>query len=158
MVLKYLTVGVISAILVALAIFLMLDDETVERIRADRDQAVMQKAAPELRRSGVPGKDARSDSPETQRIEVDAIEIMGARDAAILDDLNGALADDDHDKAADLIRRLSSPPLRDTARQRIGIGHARAGRMDDALAMAEAVEIAELADPVRAAILRAAEE
>jgi hypothetical protein len=53
-----------------------------------------------------------------------------------------------------LIENLSTPELRDTARQRIGISHAQAGRMDKAFAVMDGVEIDALSDPIRLEIIR----
>lgn len=83
------------------------------------------------------------------------VEITDARDDAYLNILNFALTEGRYDVAATLVGNLSVPALRDTARQRIGIAHAKAGRMDKAFAVLDDIEITELADPIRLEIIRA---
>lgn len=83
------------------------------------------------------------------------VEITDARDDAYLNILNFALTEGRYDFAATLVGNLSVPELRDTARQRIGIAHAKAGRMDKAFAVLDDIEIKELADPIRLEIIRA---
>ncbi|MEL6688421.1 MAG: hypothetical protein AAFP97_12475 [Pseudomonadota bacterium] len=240
MVLKFIVAGLISALLAGAAIFLLLDDATVDRIRAEREalrtsevftrsgvdgargaemidrllgrdvegsvgqteDTVSNEAEPveevqnpdtddledgrapdsrvgrqvveegaeeaEPRRgwldSYLPDRDA-VDQPtkivvppvmfETLLDQAALIKIDDARDDAYLNILDYALREDRMGVAETLIEKLSTPPLRDTARQRIGVAHAQAGRVDAAFAAIEGVEIAELADPIRLEIIRA---
>lgn len=80
--------------------------------------------------------------------------IVDARDDAYLNILNYSLAQSRYDVAGGLVENLSSPELRDTARQRIGISHAQAGRMDAAFAVVDDIEVKELSDPIRLEIIR----
>jgi hypothetical protein len=225
MVLKFLIAGVISAILAGAAIFLLLDDATVDRIRAERERLVMPELRPERSSdpSGVtspglvdrllgrdeaitaqdladrtdeartqhglsedsrvgkrlpdasdrdqndadrdavadtePDKGMRSRGPTSDTFEIlldqaKLISIDDARDDAYLSILDLALAQDQVSVADQIVTRLSAPPLRDTARQRIGVTHAQAGRIDAAFAVLDGIEIPELADPIRLEIIR----
>lgn len=259
MVLKFITAGVISAVLAGGAMYLAMDDEMLADLRADAQRSGFKDAVPELRRGAktddqgpnvidrLLGRDAvergadsstndnnsanasKIEQPATetasddgapdlssdidtmpsaetpsrvgQRVEepaptrgwlddflpqrdtvatpipvtgvndgaapVDAavfdalleqaalLDIADARDDAYLNILNFALTEGRYDVAADLVGKLSAPPLRDTARQRIGISHAKAGRTDKAFAVLDDIEINELADPIRLEIIRA---
>ena len=88
--------------------------------------------------------------------EAEKISIDAARDDAYLNIIDYALSQDLTDVGTELTDRLSSPELRDTARQRIGISHALNGRVSEAFAIIETLEITELADPIRLEIIRAA--
>jgi hypothetical protein len=91
---------------------------------------------------------------ETLIAQAALVEIVDARDDAYFNILNFSLAEGRYEVAADLVANLSSPELRDTARQRIGISHAQAGRMDQAFAVLDDIEIKELTDPIRLEIIR----
>ncbi|MEM7728740.1 MAG: hypothetical protein AAF311_05635 [Pseudomonadota bacterium] len=212
MVLKFLTAGLISAILAGAAIFLLLDDDTVDRIRAERERITLSDARSQgsqsqsvqtadtqrERRNGtrepdmldrllgrdLPQTDATQDRrtlPDDSRIgrrlapetepgtgraiiggfdvlleQAAMLDIADVRDDAYLAILDHALAEDRMDVAAEIVPILSAPPLRDTARQRIGVAHARAGMLEDAFAVLEDVEIDGLLDPIRLEIIRAA--
>ena len=229
MVLKFIVAGVISAVLAGAAIFLLLDDETVDRIRAEREairsaevfdntsangadmlnRLLGRDVEPTEQPEDILEEDAEDTATETaddgrapdsrvgrrvieegQEVEprrgwLDAylpergsvdqpetiivppavfetllgqaarLEIEDARDDAYLNILDYALREDRISVADSLVEKLSTPPLRDTARQRIGIAHAKAGRVDAAFAVLEDVEIAELSDPIRLEIIRA---
>ena len=231
MVLKFIVAGVISAVLAGAAIFLLLDDETVDRIRAERealrsaeifndtstngadmlDRLLGRDAEPTVQPADDPSVDPPESAPvesedgrapdsrvgrqvveegtdeegEPRRGWLDAylpergtvdqpkkmvvppavfetlldqaarLEIEDARDDAYLSILNYALKEDRVGVADTLVEKLSTPPLRDTARQRIGIAHAKAGRVEAAFAVLDGIEIAELADPIRLEIIRA---
>jgi hypothetical protein len=259
MVLKFITAGVISAVLAGGAMYLAMDDEMLADLRADAQRSGFKDAVPELRRGAktddqgpnvmdrLLGRDAAERGADTstnddasanpskieqpatesadddgaadlssdidtmpptetpsrvgQRVEepaptrgwlddflpqrdtvatpipvtgesvatgpVDAavfdalleqaalLEIDDARDDAYLNILNFALSEGRYDVAAELVDKLSAPPLRDTARQRIGISHAEAGRTDKAFSVLDDIEIKELADPIRLEIIRA---
>jgi hypothetical protein len=88
--------------------------------------------------------------------EAQKIEIIEARDDAYFNIIDFALMKGDFDQAKTLIGALSSEELRDTARQNSGIAFANAGRMEEAFAIIEELEIPALSDPIRAAIIRAA--
>lgn len=229
MVLKFIIAGMISALLAGAAIFLLLDDATVDRIRAEREAL---RSSDVFSGSGANSADmldrllgrdverpAREDDVEAPTEEVNVedegdgrapdsrvgrqvveegsedaeprrgwldaylperetvdqpeqiivppavfetlleqaalLEIEDARDDAYLNILDYALKEGRVAVAETLIEKLSSPPLRDTARQRIGIAHAQAGRVDAAFAVLEGIEIQELADPIRLEIIRA---
>lgn len=242
MVLKFLTAGVISAILAGGAMYLAMDDEMLAQLRADAQGVRTGDSVPALRRSATTdasgsvvdrllGRDdkARDADPamtedpagdgstptdvvgsetlpvesesrvgrkveETQpkrgwlddflpqrdtvatpipvtrepdtRRPVDAgvfdtlveqaalVGIADARDDAYFNILNFSLTEGRYDVADGLVANLSSPELRDTARQRIGISHAQAGRMDKAFAVLDDIEIKELSDPIRLEIIR----
>lgn len=259
MVLKFITAGVISAVLAGGAMYLAMDDEMLADLRADAQRSGLKDAIPDLRRGGetddqrqsvvdrllgrdtgepvadpstvddIRPDDPADESPVTdpvdaediteptaksdiilpaetssrvgQRVEEPApkrgwlddflpqrdtvatpvpvtresgsvppvnaavfdalleqaglVEITDARDDAYLNILNFALTEGRYDVAAGLVSNLSVPELRDTARQRIGIAHAKAGRMDKAFAVLSDIEIKELADPIRLEIIRA---
>jgi hypothetical protein len=259
MVLKFITAGVISAVLAGGAMYLAMDDEMLAELRADAQRSGLADAVPDLRRGAqtddqrpnvvdrLLGRDAaeRVEAPSTnddipanpspeeqsvtaaagadgvvvaspdiatgspdgtpsrvgQRVEepaptrgwlddflpqrdtvatpipvigesganasVDAavfdalleqaalVDIDDARDDAYLNILNFALSEGRYEVAADLVGKLSAPALRDTARQRIGISHAKAGRTNKAFAVLDDIEIQELADPIRLEIIRA---
>lgn len=243
MVLKFLTAGVISAILAGGAMYLAMDEDMLAQLRADTQRARTTDTIPELRRNaetstetgtvvdrllGRDGVSREADAPnadssanddgapidatlsETQPVEspsrvgrtvedgspkrgwlddflpqrdtvatpipvvrepdaprpVDPavfetliaqaalVEIVDARDDAYFNILNFSLAEGRYEIAAGLVANLSSPELRDTARQRIGISHAQAGRMDQAFAVLDDIEIKELTDPIRLEIIR----
>lgn len=227
MVLKFLTAGVISAVLAGGAMYLAMDEETLAKLRAGPEAAQSVPIKPELRSGGsaqdigvvdrllgrdqpnAPGQDPtapeapdplnsrigqpvedgtparkkgwledylpRRDTVPTPRVTVRSpdqpppvdpavfdtlidqagrLEITDARDDAFLNILNFSLAEQRYDVADGMVERLSSPELRDTARQRIGISHATAGRMDEAFAVLDTVEIKELSDPIRLEIIR----
>jgi hypothetical protein len=247
MVLKFITAGVISAILAGGAMYLAMDDEMLAQLRAEAQRVRMSETVPELRRgpetpvnpeidvvvedqeetdSGsvvdrLLGRDGVShdienpdidestatdtapvspesrvgrrveepsekrgwlddflprretvESPLPVRRESDApppadpavfdalmeqaalVGIVDARDDAYFNILNFALTEGRYDVADGLIENLSTPELRDTARQRIGISHAQAGRMDKAFAVMDGVEIDALSDPIRLEIIR----
>lgn len=84
------------------------------------------------------------------------IEIVDARDDAYFNILIFALSENRHTVAGEVLEKLSTPELRDTARQRVGISHAQAGRMEDAFAVIDTIEIEELKDPIRLEIIRSA--
>lgn len=243
MVLKFITAGVISAVLAGGAMFLAMDDDMLAQLRADAQRGGFGDSVPELRRGtdtsvqsesvvdrllgrddldtlveGAPESAAstseideidqpvattpvetpsrvgrkvdeappkrgwlddflpRRDTvatpiPVTREFDapptVDAavfdalleqaalVEIANARDDAYFNILNFSLTQGRYDIADGLVENLSSPELRDTARQRIGISHAQAGRMDKAFAVLDDIEIKELADPIRLEIIRA---
>ncbi len=91
----------------------------------------------------------------TLMVQASQLEIVDVRDDAYLSILDYALAEDRVQVAEVVLARLSAPPLRDTARQRIGLAHARAGRTQEAFAVLEGLEIPELEDPIRLEIIRA---
>lgn len=227
MVLKFLTAGVISAVLAGGAMYLAMDEETLAKLRAGPEAAQSVAIKPELRsnslaedvgvvdrllgrdkpnasghdptvvepqdplnsRIGQPVDDGtpvrkkgwledylpRRDTVPAPRValrspdqpppvdpavfdtlidQAGQLEITDARDDAFLNILNFSLAEQRYDIADGMVERLSSPELRDTARQRIGISHATAGRMDEAFAVLDTVEIKELSDPIRLEIIR----
>ncbi|MGJ8559948.1 MAG: hypothetical protein ACSHX3_06895 [Litorimonas sp.] len=233
MVLKFLTAGVISAILAGGAMYLAMDDEMLAQLRAEAQGVRSGDSVPALRRNAetpveggtvvdrLLGRDDmdRNDDPSAveptstaetlptetpsrvgQTVEdappkrgwlddflprrdtvatpipvtrepdvpgpVDPavfatlieqaalVEIVDARDDAYFNILNFSLSEGRYDVAAGLVENLSSPELRDTARQRIGIRHAQAGRMDKAFAVLDDIEIKELTDPIRLEIIR----
>lgn len=247
MVLKFLTAGVISAVLAGGAMYLAMDDDMLAQLRADAQRGGFGDGVPELRGgtdgsaptesvvdrllgrddidrsvdtpiSETPAADALDENPDTSGFEtsdttpveatrrigrpvetappkrgwlddflprrdtvatpipvtretdasrpVDStvfdtlveqaalVEIVDARDDAYLNILNFSLTEGRYDVADGLVADLSSPELRDTARQRIGISHAQAGRMDKAFAVLDDIEIKELADPIRLEIIR----
>jgi len=82
------------------------------------------------------------------------VSIVDARDDAYFNILNFALTEGRYDVADGLVENLSTPELRDTARQRIGISHAQAGRMEKAFGVMDDVEIDALSDPIRLEIIR----
>jgi len=82
------------------------------------------------------------------------VTIPAARDDAYFNILTFALSEGGYKVAGDLVENFSSPELRDTARQRIGISHASAGRMDAAFAVLDDIEVEALADPIRLEIIR----
>lgn len=227
MVLKFLTAGIISAVLAGGAMYLAMDEETLTKLRAGPEATQSVPIKPELRsngsaqdvgvvdrllgrdqpdtsgqnpattetqdplnsRIGQPVEDGtpvrkkgwledylpRRDTVPTPRVAVrdpaapppvdqsvfdtlidqaGQLEITDARDDAFLNILNFSLAEGRYEIADGMVERLSSPELRDTARQRIGISHAQAGRMDEAFAVLDTVEIKELSDPIRLEIIR----
>ena len=77
------------------------------------------------------------------------------RNQAILEIIDYAIDKRDMSEAADLVDELSTPELRDTARARIGAGLARCGKADAAFAVINALEIEELAAPIRLEIITA---
>lgn len=247
MVLKFITAGVISAILAGGAMYLAMDDEMLAQLRAEAQRVRISETVPELRggseTSVQPEFEAESEeqvqedsgsvvdrllgrddvirdienpdidelpatetapvgpesrvgrrveepterrgwlddflpkretveSPLPVRREPDApppadpavfdalmeqaalVGIVDARDDAYFNILNFALTEGRYDVADALVENLSTPELRDTARQRIGISHAQAGRMDKAFAVMDGVEIDALSDPIRLEIIR----
>lgn len=243
MVLKFLTAGVISAVLAGGAMYLAMDDDMLAQLRADAQRGGFVDKVPELRGGadvsaptesvvdrllGRDDIDRRVDTPTREEVQVEGpaisesetvkttpveapsrvgravedtppkrgwlddflpqrdtiatpipvthepeaprpvdptvfdtlveqaalVEIVDARDDAYLNILNFSLTEGRYDVANGLIANLSSPELRDTARQRIGISHAQAGRMDKAFAVLDDIEIKELADPIRLEIIR----
>lgn len=188
MVLKFLTAGLIAAILAAAAVFYSLEaqnlrpqtvapavandvtdrdtppgtdhyrletDEPTTSTDRDRDETGVDTSEETRPLPGV-----RSDADlQTFEILVDQageLELVDMRDDAYLTLLDWALRDERYIEATDVAGRLSVPELRDTARQRIGISHAEAGRMSDAFKVLEQVEIDPLRDAIRLEIIRAA--
>lgn len=90
--------------------------------------------------------------------EAEKLEITDVRDGAYLNIVDFALMRGDYDRARDVLGNLSTEELRDTARQNMGIALARAGRMEEAFAVVDALEVDELSDPIRLAIIQAATE
>lgn len=235
MVLKFLTAGVISAILAGGAMYLAMDDEMLAQLRAEAQGEQAGDSVPALRRrvetsgesssvierllgrddgargaevpiaeapsgAGSETRPVESESRVGRRIEelppkrgwlddflpqrdtvatpipvtrepgaprpVDAsvfetlleqaalVGIADARDDAYFNILTFSLTEGRYEVADSLVEKLSSPELRDTARQRIGISHAQAGRMDQAFAVLDDIEIKELSDPIRLEIIR----
>ncbi len=98
-------------------------------------------------------------SGETYAILLDEakkLEIDDMRDDAYINIIDFANANDDFERAEELVDRLSTPDLRDIARQRIGIAHAKAGHLEAAFALIDELEVSELADPIRLELIRAA--
>jgi len=83
--------------------------------------------------------------------EAKKLMVTDMRNQAVLEIVDYAIDNGDIVQAADLVDELSTPELRDTARARIGTGLARAGKPDAAFAVLEALEIDELAAPIRSA-------
>lgn len=87
--------------------------------------------------------------------EAKKLMVTDMRNQAVLEIVDYAIDNGDIVQAADLVDELSTPELRDTARARIGTGLARAGKPDAAFAVLEALEIDELAAPIRLEIITA---
>lgn len=202
MVLKFLTAGLISALLAAVAMYLVIDDDMVETMKsrpapipsaqpddetASDNSGMIERALgrdyrPEsrigrpvetlpddqkkswlddvlARDEDVPTVSGNGTDPAVFGVLIDQasrIEIVDARDDAYFNILAHALAEDRPIVADSLLERFSTPELRDTARQRIGISHAQAGRIEEAFAVLETIEIEQLRDPIRLEIIRAA--
>ncbi|GLQ19384.1 hypothetical protein ACFFUB_13250 [Algimonas porphyrae] len=196
MVLKFLTAGLIAALLAAGAVYYSLDAQNLQPrgVPSAVPSATMERDTPpgtehyRLNGTDSPSSDAderpaagtdtlATDTPATDRDErpspdapkprkatdfdilvaqAGALELVDMRDDAYLTLLDWALQDERYRDAMNVAGRLSAPELRDTARQRIGISHARAGRMQEAFAILEQVEIEPLTDPIRLEIIRAA--
>ena len=88
--------------------------------------------------------------------EAEKLEIEDVRNGAYLNIIDFALMRGDYERARALTGELSTEELRDTARQNMGMALARAGRMEEAFAVVDTLEIEELADPIRLAIIQAA--
>lgn len=192
MVLKFLTAGLIAAILAAAAVFYSLEAQNLrpqtvapavandvtdrdtppgtDHYRLETDEPTTSADRDRDRdrdETGVDTSDETRTSPgvrsdadlETFEILVDQageLELVDMRDDAYLTLLDWALRDERYIEATDVAGRLSVPELRDTARQRIGISHAEAGRMSEAFKVLEQVEIDPLRDAIRLEIIRAA--
>lgn len=87
--------------------------------------------------------------------EAKKLMVTDMRNQAVLEIVDYAIDNGDIIQAADLVDELSTPELRDTARARIGTGLARDGKPDAAFAVLEALEIDELAAPIRLEIITA---
>ena len=87
--------------------------------------------------------------------EANKLVLPDMRNQAILEIIDYAIDKRDMSEAADLVDELSTPELRDTARARIGGGLARCGKADAAFAVINALEIEELAAPIRLEIITA---
>ncbi len=87
--------------------------------------------------------------------EAKKLMVTDMRNQAVLEIVDYAIDNGDIVQAADLVDELSTPELRDTARARIGTGLARVGNPDAAFAVLEALEIDELAAPIRLEIITA---
>lgn len=198
MVLKFLTAGLISAVLAGGVMYFLIDEdmaaslnvrsqtqvagETAETDSGLIDRALGRDDVPESRvgrpveepaegdRKGwledyLPRKDnsvAISGSGADPAVfgtlieQAGRIEIVDARDDAYFNILTFALTENRHTVAGEVLEKLSTPELRDTARQRVGISHARRGRMEEAFAVIDSIEINELKDPIRLEIIRSA--
>lgn len=88
--------------------------------------------------------------------QADRISIPDSRDDAYLNILDYALSQDRISVTTELIDKLSTNELRDIARQRLGVAHAENGRIEEAFAVIETLEIEEWSDPIRLEIIRAA--
>ena len=222
MVLKFVTAGLISALLAGGAMYLVMDEDLIAGLRSDGQSNAATPDVPDLRRDspssdedsvvdrllgrdGTPvADDASTDNrrigqpvegetqpqdrgwlsdflPDRDTVatpipatgdlagqrqmsdegyatlieQAELITIPDAQDDAIFGILMFALEQGRYDVAGSVVGSLSSPELRDTARQRIGISHAKAGRMSRAFAVLDDVEIEALADPIRLEIIRA---
>ena len=110
----------------------------------------------DARRFGM--KDSKA-SDETYAIllsEAKKLEIDDMRDDAYINIIDFANANGDHARSEGLVEMLSTPDLRDIARQRIGVAHAKAGHLEKAFALVDELEVTELADPIRLELIRAA--
>lgn len=88
--------------------------------------------------------------------EAKKVDIPDQRDDAYFNILDLALKRDDIAMAEDVIGRISTDELRDSARTRLAVAHAKAGRIEEAFDVVDDVEIEELADLVRLEIIRTA--
>ncbi|MGB6229991.1 MAG: hypothetical protein WBF53_07680 [Litorimonas sp.] len=186
MVLKFLTAGIITALLAGGAVYLGLDDDMIAALQTDGETVDASDSAYEVEtvapRTMVDvAQEPVVDKPEAVTVqpeiakqpvtapvalaqswidfdlllaEADKLSIPDARDDAYLNILDAALQDEKYEVAKSLVFDLSSPELRDTARQRIGIAYARDGLLKDAFAMVEEVEVEPLSDPIRLEIIR----
>lgn len=87
--------------------------------------------------------------------EAKKLMVTDMRNQAVLEIVDYAIDNGDIVQAADLVDELSTPEIRDTARARIGTGLARNGKPDAAFAVLDALEIDELAAPIRLEIITA---
>jgi hypothetical protein len=86
--------------------------------------------------------------------ETAKLDIVDARNDAYLNILDLAIAEERYGIAQEIVDDITVPELRDTARQRIGISHAQSGRLEEAFAVLEDLDIDALSDPIRLEIIR----
>ena len=132
----------------ALKEHLGIDDETDVDIRIVKKMARKAKDKPRMNKRPTIAY-------EVVLAEANKLVVPDMRNQAILEIIDYAIDKRDMSEAADLVDELSTPELRDTARARIGAGLARCGKADAAFAVINALEIEELAAPIRLEIITA---
>ncbi|WP_409433709.1 hypothetical protein ACJ3XI_04170 [Litorimonas sp. RW-G-Af-16] len=97
-------------------------------------------------------------SAETVKLlmtETAKLEIPDMRDQAYLNIVDYALSKGARETAQSALQELSREELRDTARGRVAVSLAKAGRVSAAFDVIETLEIEELQDPIRLQIIQA---
>ncbi len=134
------------------------DSKPEEKEISEADNSAAQSAPTPMMSKATSSFKVESD-PEVMELlltEAEKLDIPDMRDQAYLNIVDYALSKGDRDRAESVLAQLSREELRDTARGRVAVSLAQAGRMEAAFAVLEELEIKELQDPIRLQIIEAA--